>query len=74
MDRYGIPEQMNLLTGRVKKLKKGFGFLVRDNMDTEDLFIPPDCLNSAQNGDRVIVRIMKHGDMVSGRSGHRDEC
>lgn len=74
MDRYGIPEQMNLLTGRVKKLKKGFGFLVRDNMDTEDLFIPPDCLNSAQNGDRVIVRIMKHGDMVAGRSGHRDEC
>lgn len=74
MNRYGIPEQMNLLTGRVKKLKKGFGFLVRDNMDTEDLFIPPDCLNSAQNGDRVIVRIMKHGDMVSGRSGHRDEC
>lgn len=74
MDRYGIPEQMNLLTGRVKKLKKGFGFLVRDNMDTEDLFIPPDCLNSAQNGDRVIVRIMKHGDMVSGRSGQRDEC
>ena len=27
-DHYGIPEQMNLLTGRVKKLKKGYGFLV----------------------------------------------
>ena len=40
-DHYGIPEQMNLLTGRVKKLKKGYGFLVTDNMDMEDLFIPP---------------------------------
>lgn len=26
MDRYGIPEQMNLLTGRVKKLKKVLAF------------------------------------------------
>lgn len=75
-DHYGIPEQMNLLTGRVKKLKKGFGFLVTDNMDTEDLFIPPDCLNSAQNGDRVIVRIMKHRNQTDARSGgkNRDEC
>lgn len=73
-DHYGIPEQMNLLTGRVKKLKKGYGFLVTDNIDMEDLFIPPDCLNSAQNGDRVIVRIMKHRN-VSGTSGkNRDEC
>ncbi|MEE0511985.1 MAG: ribonuclease R [Peptococcaceae bacterium] len=73
-DHYGIPEQMNLLTGRVKKLKKGYGFLVTDNIDMEDLFIPPDSLNSAQNGDRVIVRIMKHRN-VSGTSGkNRDEC
>lgn len=73
-DHYGIPEQMNLITGRVKKLKKGYGFLVTDNIDMEDLFIPPDCLNSAQNGDRVIVRIMKHRNL-SGTSGkNRDEC
>lgn len=71
-NHYGIPEQMNLLTGRVKKLKKGYGFLVTDNMDMEDLFIPPDCLNSAQNGDRVIVRIMKHRTPSGGKN--RDEC
>ncbi|MEE0434964.1 MAG: ribonuclease R [Peptococcaceae bacterium] len=74
-DHYGIPEQMNLLTGRVKKLKKGFGFLVTDNMDMEDLFIPPDSLNSAQNGDRVIVRIMKHRNAANNPGGkNRDEC
>lgn len=73
-DHYGIPEQMNLLTGRVKKLKKGYGFLVTDNMDTEDLFIPPDSLNSAQNGDRVIVRIMKHRSAKSASGKNRDEC
>lgn len=73
-NHYGIPEQMNLLTGRVKKLKKGYGFLVTDNMDTEDLFIPPDSLNSAQNGDRVIVRIMKHRNMGAAGGKNRDEC
>ena len=73
-DHYGIPEQMNLLTGRVKKLKKGYGFLVTDNMDTEDLFIPPDSLNSAQNGDRVIVRIMKHRQSAGAGGKNRDEC
>lgn len=73
-EHYGIPEQMNLLTGRVKKLKKGFGFLVTDNMDMEDLFIPPDSLNSAQNGDRVIVRIMKHRKMGAPGGKNRDEC
>lgn len=74
MDRYGIPEQMNLLTGRVKKTKKGYGFLITENKETDDLFIPPDCLNSAQNGDRVIVRLMRHGDMMVADSGKRDEC
>lgn len=73
-DHYGIPEQMNLLTGRVKKLKKGYGFLVTDNIDMEDLFIPPDSLNSAQNGDRVIVRIMKHRNVSSTSGKNRDEC
>lgn len=73
-DHYGIPEQMNLLTGRVKKLKKGYGFLVTDNMDMEDLFIPPDSLNSAQNGDRVIVRIMKHRNQMNSQGKNRDEC
>lgn len=73
-NHYGIPEQMNLLTGRVKKLKKGYGFLVTDNIDMEDLFIPPDCLNSAQNGDRVIVRIMKHRNMGGAQGKNRDEC
>ena len=73
-DHYGIPEQMNLLTGRVKKLKKGYGFLVTDNMDMEDLFIPPDSLNSAQNGDRVIVRIMKHRSAAGQGGKNRDEC
>lgn len=73
-DHYGIPEQMNLLTGRVKKLKKGYGFLVTDNMDMEDLFVPPDSLNSAQNGDRVIVRIMKHRSAAGQGGKNRDEC
>ncbi|MDO4281604.1 MAG: RNB domain-containing ribonuclease, partial [Peptococcaceae bacterium] len=72
-NRYGIPEQMNLFTGRVKKNKKGFGFFVTEDLDTEDLFIPPNRLNTAQNGDRVIVRLMKQGHMPKDGS-HKEEC
>lgn len=56
-DRYGLPEQLNLAVGKVKKNKKGFGFLILDNPDKDDLFIPAQALNGALNQDKVIVRL-----------------
>ena len=73
-NRYGIPEQMNLLTGRVNKVKKGFGFLVTDNIDDDDLYISSDDLNSAQNGDKVIVRVLKPGRITEDGRKVRAEC
>lgn len=72
--RYGIPEQMNLLIGRVNKVKKGFGFLVTDIMDVDDLYISADDLNSAQNGDKVIVRVLKPGRITEDGRKVRAEC
>lgn len=62
-DRYGLPAQLNLIVGRLKKNRKGFGFLVSQNPDQEDLFIPSGDLNGAMNQDQVIVRIRKPAEM-----------
>lgn len=57
--RYGIPERMNLVVGRLQGSQKGFGFLIPDNPDIKDLYIPVESLNGAMHNDRIIVRITK---------------
>lgn len=56
-NKYGVTEKMNLVPGRIQGNKKGFGFLIPDNKDICDLFIPVENLNGAMHNDRVIARI-----------------
>jgi ribonuclease R len=56
-NRYGIPEKMNLIRGRIQVHQKGFAFLIPDNEEYADIFIPQRELKSAMNGDIVLVRI-----------------
>jgi ribonuclease R len=56
-NKYGVTEKMNLVAGRIQGNKKGFGFLIPDNKEIYDLFIPAENLNGAMNNDRVIVRL-----------------
>jgi len=56
-NKYGVTEKMNLVAGRIQGNKKGFGFLIPDNKDIYDLFIPAEGLNGAMNNDRVIARL-----------------
>lgn len=56
-NKYGVTEKMNLIPGRIQGNKKGFGFLIPDNKDIRDLFIPAENLNGAMNNDRVIARL-----------------
>jgi ribonuclease R len=60
-DRYGIPERMNLVVGRLQGHERGFGFLIPDEEDAVDLFIPADGLSGAMHNDRVIARITAKG-------------
>jgi ribonuclease R len=55
--KYGITEKMNLVPGRIQGNKKGFAFLIPNNKDIKDLFIPAENLAGAMNNDRVIVRL-----------------
>ncbi|CCQ95219.1 Ribonuclease R [[Clostridium] ultunense Esp] len=60
-DRYGLIHRMNLVVGRLEGNEKGFGFLVPDDKEKEDIFIPAEEMNGAIHGDRVVVRIISKG-------------
>ncbi|MBT9259080.1 MAG: ribonuclease R [Clostridiales bacterium] len=55
--RYGLPERMNLVVGHFHAHQKGFGFVIPDREDEEDLYIPPEGQNGAMHGDRVVARV-----------------
>ncbi len=53
--RYGAPERMNLVLGRLEVKAKGFGFLVPDQGGA-DYYVSPTDMGGALDGDRVILR------------------
>jgi ribonuclease R len=55
-DRYGIPERMNLIRGRLQAHAKGFGFLIPDNREQLDVYIHANDLHGAMNNDIVLGR------------------
>ncbi|MGI6704888.1 MAG: ribonuclease R [Clostridia bacterium] len=57
--KYGLPEQLGYITGRIQGNPKGFGFLIPDNKELEDIYIPAENMNGAMNNDRVMVRMLK---------------
>ncbi|MGM0471918.1 MAG: ribonuclease R [Bacillota bacterium] len=67
-DRYGIPERMNLVVGRLERHSKGFGFLLPDDIEKDDVYISAADINGAMHNDRIIVRIkgQQSGKKLSG--------
>ena len=59
-NRYGLPEKMDLVVGRLTTNPGGFGFVVPDQPDPDaerpDIYIPAANLSEAMHGDRVVVR------------------
>ncbi|MFC0559384.1 ribonuclease R [Halalkalibacter alkalisediminis] len=56
-DRYGIPEKMNLVRGRVQGHAKGFAFIIPEVEGMDDVYVTSGDMNSAMNGDTVLVRL-----------------
>ncbi|MFC4618620.1 ribonuclease R [Camelliibacillus cellulosilyticus] len=56
-NRYGLPEKMNLVRGKVQGHAKGFAFLIPEDSDAKDIYIHQNDLNGAMNGDTVLVRL-----------------
>ena len=64
-NRFGLPDRMNLVVGKVITNPRGFGFVVPDRPLEEvkgDLFIAGSNLNQAMHGDRVVARIERVSD------------
>ena len=60
-NRYGVPERMNLVAGRIQGNAKGFAFLLPDSEEREDVYVAPADTNGAMHNDRVIVRLQAKG-------------
>ena len=67
-ERYALPETLGLLRGRLQGNARGFGFLIPEKEDVQDVFIPADAMNGALHGDTLFVRIVnaerREGEVV----------
>ena len=56
--RYALPEQINLIVGRLDATRGGAGFVIPDKRDGMlDVFVPQQRLGGAVHRDRVVARI-----------------
>lgn len=59
-NRYGLPEQMNLVVGLLAMQKQGYGFVIPQNGGKEgDVYIPSHALGDALHNDRVVARLLQ---------------
>ncbi len=67
-NRYILFENAGLIKGTVRGHERGYGFLVPENADLRDFFLPPHAMNGALHGDEVYVKPVK------GDRGSNDEA
>ncbi len=55
-NKYGVPEKMGLVVGRLQGHAKGFGFVLPDRFGEADIYISAENMNGAMHNDRVVAR------------------
>jgi ribonuclease R len=58
-NRYVLPSEADLVTGKLSIHQAGFGFLAQEKSAEPDIFIAAENTGTAMNGDRVVVRISR---------------
>jgi ribonuclease R len=56
-NHHALPDRQNLLTGKIHAHPDGYGFLILDDKDAEDLYINRREMRRVMHGDRVMVRV-----------------
>src|SRR5438874_6969641 len=56
-DRYVLPAEADLVTGKLSVHPAGYGFLTSEKPGESDIFIAAENVGTAMHGDRVIARI-----------------
>lgn len=72
-DKFGVPERLGLVSGKLEVHQKGFGFLLPDTEGEKDVFIPSSSMNGAMNGDKVLVQITREDINGKKREGEVEE-
>src|SRR2546425_2561876 len=58
-NRYVLPAEADLVTGKLSIHQAGYGFLVPEKAGEPDVFIAAENTGTAMNGDRVVARISR---------------
>ena len=56
-DRYVLPAEADLITGKLSVHPAGYGFLTSEKSGESDVFIAAENVGTAMHGDRVVARI-----------------
>ena len=56
-NHHALPDRQNLMTGRIHAHPDGYGFLILDEQDAEDLYLNRREMRRVMHGDRVMVRV-----------------
>src|ERR671934_1076215 len=70
-DRYVLPAEADLVTGKLSIHQAGYGFLMPETPGEPDIFIAAENIGTAMHGDRVVARISR--DAPYGRIKGRRE-
>ena len=68
--RYALPQRLDTLAGVVRRHAEGYGFVVLDDGQEDDMYLPRRAMQGVMQGDRVLVRLEtrpRHGERRSGR-------
>ncbi|MDR3560208.1 MAG: ribonuclease R [Negativicutes bacterium] len=65
--KYGVPERMNLIIGTLTASEKGYGFVISEDPQEADVYIPVEAMQSAMHHDRVVARLHQ-GQAATGRA------
>jgi ribonuclease R len=68
-DRYILPAEADLVTGRLSLHPAGYGFLTPEKPGERDVFIAAENIGTAMHGDRVVARISRDppSERIKGR-------
>lgn len=58
-NRYALPEQMNLVLGKLQMKARGFGFVLPEKSGEPDVYIPATEMNGAMSGDKVLAKVVE---------------
>lgn len=73
-NRYVLPAEADLVTGKIQIQQAGYGFVVSEKEGEPDIFVAAENTGTAMNGDRVVARITRDREYSRARStGDRRE-